>query len=121
MTFDRHSQFDPLPGLSMKALVARMADDQATSVMAAQQSTVDDLRNKTILLTIHQFQPATPDDYIAYGNALAEFRAETAKLPPLQSAQAATRQNWSAARKAFLDKANDIDNDPGAVEQVKNG
>ncbi len=118
MNFDRHSQFDAIPGLSVKALLARIANDQANTAMGAQQATVDGLTNKVTLLKIQQFQPATADDYIAYGNAVKDLEAAKGVLPPLQAAEVATRAAWTAARKAFLDKANAIDDDPGAVEQV---
>lgn len=119
MNFDRHAQFDPIPGLSNAALNARLANDAATTAMDNEQATVDGINQKLGLLHGKIYGgSAGPSDFADYGSALNQFAVESAKLPALQTTQAQTRDAWFAARLAFLNQANSIDQNPGAIEKV---
>ena len=119
MTFDRASQFNPLTQLTAEALKARLADDAATTAMDAQQSTVDALtRQTTAIFKKVMAGVATDEEYVTFGQANAQLKVESAKLPALQSAQADTHVAWDIARTKLRAQIDSLDQNPGQVEAV---
>lgn len=119
MTFDRAAQFAPIDKLKAAGLLARVADDSATTAMDAKSDLALSLSQQiTALSAKMRDKGATSTDYRNIADLTDQLDAANAPFADLTAAQGKTHVAWDVARQAIRDWVDSLDQDPGVVEKT---